>query len=280
LCVDRKSLAELGPINRACLEAKGDAITPLPPAPPVRATIPSDSCRLFGPEPAPAKAGEPAGRPADPDPSGGFYQPVRVLDTDSQRYSIFETRVSCDLAGVTQAQFAEFNRRYRRNRNPELDALSVVHGSTLEGLAPAQSAGAAAFRVKPGQTLTLRAGWSACTPGNECGDGVCGDQETRSSCRQDCAAANGCSGAEPYLFLDRTRRELVMRRESMHVAWFATAGSFRDARTGRSESEANVTTSDNLWTAPAQSGDVDLWLVLRDDRGGVGWQQYRVHVGN
>ncbi len=282
LCVDRKSLAELGPINRACLQAQGDAIVPLAPAQPVTATIPNDTCRLFGPEPGSAKEGEPAGRPADPDPTGGFYQPVRVLDHDTQRASIFETRISCTLAGVTQSQSAEFTRRYRPNQNPALAALAVVRGTSEELITPADTTGMQAqpLQVKPGEKLTLRASWSQCTAGNECGDGVCGDQETRMSCRPDCAAANGCSGAEPYLYFDRGSRRLLMRRESMHVAWFSTAGSFGAARTGRSDAEASATSSDNTWTAPTQRAGVDLWVVLRDDRGGVGWQHYRLHVAD
>ena len=68
------------------------------------------------------------------------------------------------------------------------------------------------------------------------------------------------------------------RREEMRVSWFATAGAFRDGRTGRTEAEADEIETENVWTAPEQPGEVVLWVVLRDDRGGVTWQSYRMQV--
>ena len=59
----------------------------------------------------------------------------------------------------------------------------------------------------------------------------------------------------------------------MHVSWFATGGSFDLDRTGRDGSDV-TTTSDNGWTAPSSGTAVHLWIVLRDDRGGVGWAGY------
>ena len=34
----------------------------------------------------------------------------------------------------------------------------------------------------------------------------------------------------------------------------------------------------NAWTAPSDPGLVRLWVVLRDDRGGVGWAEYLIQV--
>jgi hypothetical protein len=36
--------------------------------------------------------------------------------------------------------------------------------------------------------------------------------------------------------------------------------------------------SDNRWSAPEKQGEVTLWVVLRDSRGGVGFQALRVTV--
>ena len=64
----------------------------------------------------------------------------------------------------------------------------------------------------------------------------------------------------------------------MRVSWFATRGSFDTDHTGRVESEFAQTSSDNTWVAPAESGPVFMWVVLRDDRGGADWQTFRVDV--
>jgi hypothetical protein len=63
----------------------------------------------------------------------------------------------------------------------------------------------------------------------------------------------------------------------MDIAWYATAGSFDDDRTGRASNET-TNSSPNTWHAPAQPGRAHLWVVLRDDRGGVGWSDYTIDV--
>ena len=69
-------------------------------------------------------------------------------------------------------------------------------------------------------------------------------------------------------------------REAIRVSWFATGGALDTDTGGRAESEADQATIENTWTAPATAGEARLWLVVRDDRGGVGWQGYRVRVGD
>jgi hypothetical protein len=62
------------------------------------------------------------------------------------------------------------------------------------------------------------------------------------------------------------------------VSWFASDGEFEHDRTARSEAEAESGDSDNQWTAPDSEGEQRIWVVLRDDRGGVGWGSYKVTV--
>lgn len=243
LCLARKPLSELGPISRECLVEKGKAVESFGEGLSARAMLPRDACRLFGPDQPPASEDEPAGRPVDPDVTGGYYQPLRVFDSDEGRYTTFEERIACELPRVTQAQFAEFNRRYKRNENPTIESLAIVHAVRHDEVAPAADDDAPS--VKAGQAVTLRVRWPA---------------------------------PEHYLYFDPTSRTFTLRREGMRVSWFSTGGSFEAARTGRSEAEAGERSSDNVWTAPDQRGDVTLWIVLRDDRGGVGWQTYRFHV--
>jgi hypothetical protein len=88
----------------------------------------------------------------------------------------------------------------------------------------------------------------------------------------------GCSGSEPYLALDREKNELAHRREAIRVSWFATGGRFEHERTGRTEQEASQAFTDNTWTAPNTHGELWLWVVIRDDRGGVGWSSYKLDI--
>ena len=55
------------------------------------------------------------------------------------------------------------------------------------------------------------------------------------------------------------------------------AGSFDHDRTGNAGTDTRrpATTSGQ---APSQAGTVHLWVVLRDDRGGIGWAGYALDV--
>lgn len=251
-CSEQKPLSELGPIARSCLLPSGSGLSAaFANGLEIRATMPAEACRLFGPDRPPPKMGEPAGRPVDADPSGGFYQPVALFDYTQEEASLFEARVSCALPGVTREQFTEWTQRYVRNRNPQVDTLEAVLDGELQ-LLEADSA----LRVRAGQRLELHV-W---TPA--CGDDV------------DAAA---CGGAEPYLYFDLGSRSLVTRRETLNASWFADAGSFRDARTAVEVAQDGAV-GKNVWTAPRDAGPVTLWVVLRDDRGGVVWRQQAVDV--
>ena len=109
----------------------------------------------------------------------------------------------------------------------------------------------------------MRATWAAC-PAPCTGDA--------------CASPEPCTGSEPYLNLDLVEHRLIERRESIRISWFADAGAFDHDRTGRSEGEAATPDTENAWTAPAAATDVHVWAVIRDDRGGVGWNTYVIHV--
>jgi hypothetical protein len=93
----------------------------------------------------------------------------------------------------------------------------------------------------------------------------------------DCTHPLGCTGAERYVVFDTQSGGLVDQREGIAVSWFATGGAFDSDATGRAGTDFQVT-SDNGWQTPAASGPVTVWVVLRDDRGGVGWQTYPLDV--
>ncbi len=80
--------------------------------------------------------------------------------------------------------------------------------------------------------------------------------------------------------LDLVTNTIVDQRERIAVSWFATDGAFDSDTTGRDSSDTSTTT-DNGWEAPAKpprQSPVVLWVVLHDDRGGVGWQEYAFDV--
>ena len=253
-CTEQKPLSELGPISTKCHPPDGSGLgDAFANGLSAESNMPADACRLFGPDRPPPKDGEPAGRPVDPDPSGGYYQPISLFDYDQGRASLYEARVACSLPGVTREQFAEWTKNYVRNRNPEIEALELIQGGDALPLDPE----AEPVVVRAGRPLELRI-WSA-----PCGEDVDPDA--------------ACGGAEPYLYFDIGTREIITRQERLRASWFATAGVFRNSRTQLRRGE-DGSSSINIWTAPPRAQSVTLWLVLRDDRGGASWQTYALRV--
>jgi len=288
-CDVAKPLAVTGPVAPECLASRGPALSSIGNT--AEATVPVDACRVFGSTPPEVKAGEPVTRSPDPDTTGGYYQPVRVtmVDDPDAVPTVGVTRLACGLGSTaTQEQAIDFAKRYRPNENPALSGLGARRGAGAEE--PVAPDAPTPVRARPGETLTLRAHWAPCPTEPSCGDGICGAGEDRATCPDDCvkpdpctgddcSKPHGCTGSEPYVVLDPIVHRIVARREAMRVSWFATAGEFAHDRTGRSEEEAATTDTDNDWTAPASPGDVQLWAVIRDDRGGVGFSAFTIDVG-
>lgn len=271
LCGATKPLAELGPINRKCLSRRSGELTSLGSGLSVSATVSFNICSSFGPNPPPPMPDEPPGRPADPDETGGYKFPV-VLG-HGKEIVLYEQRVLCGLAGAAPATASDFTRRYRPNANPAVEALRVQGASgDFQTIAEGE-----ALEVAAGEELRIEVRWPSCPEEDVCGDGICGIDDDRSSCDEDCSPVVGCGGRERYLWLDPEERALKVRRESMRVAWFATGGTYEDERTGVDE-DASRDRSDNRWTAPSRAGSYTLWTVLRDSRGGVGYRTQAVIV--
>ena len=74
--------------------------------------------------------------------------------------------------------------------------------------------------------------------------------------------------AETYALFDVQNQTIVTRRESLRVSWYATAGSYVQDRSGRTEDEPETFT-ENTWTAPDDARVSFLSFVLRDARGGM-----------
>jgi hypothetical protein len=254
ICVLPKPLGQPGPINPDCFVDVSAGLTPLGAGGSVEGTVPEDACQLFGPDSPPPQPGQPSARPTDPDSTGGFYLPVRIGTGDGQ-WAAAPERIACAPSGLTQQVFTAFSSGYHVNENPSVTSLSAVGadgGATP--IAPDSPGVASAFAVSAGEHVSLRVEWPSCPP-----------------------TTTPCAGAETYLYIDPTTKQISTQRESMVASWYATAGAFDVDRAGRADNDPTPSV-DNGWTAPPSSGLVHVWLVLRDSRGGVGWESYTIKV--
>lgn len=274
-CTQSKPVNELNDVASACF-GTGDNVTPFATGGSARGKIPNIACRQFGPDLPVTLPGAPSARPTDADTTGGYYQPVILaIHGGGGVSSLAETRLTCSLANSTGAQDQEYAARTKPNENPQLS--SVV--ATSMGDAPLTDVDdPAPLLVAHGQDIVLRAAWPSCPEAPVCGDGMCTSGETLTDCPDDCTKPVGCNGPEEYAYLDPAQGALVDRHESMRVSWFSNSGIFKDDHTGRLEGEHTTTTTDDTWTAPSTPGNVLIWVVLRDDRGGVDFHSYQVQV--
>jgi hypothetical protein len=249
-CLAPKPLSENNVASTDCLGSDPAALMPI--GDPLAATTPDSACSNFGPETPAQKPGEPPTRPRDADITGGYYQPMRLalsLPPAEQRtrgltqdVSIGLLRVSCNLAGAPPDIIRDYNKaaQGKQNRNPQLDPPRVFDPVSQN---PIYLDEKGVLQADSGKSYTLQASWSA-------------------------------ESVESYPTFDLLTKAVVTRFESMRVSWFTTAGSFAAERTGRDSDEAQrLTSSNNVWTAPATAGPATLWLVLRDDRGGIAWRE-------
>lgn len=155
LCLARKALSELGPVAPGCVaEAPSDDdVKHLGTGLRVELTVPEAACRLFGPQRPPSEGGQPPGRPADPDATGGYYQPVVARLDDVVLGGL---RLDCGLSGGSQEQVAEYNRNRQDNANPEPTSSRLKVGSGAWKDVPSDSA----VSVPRDTTITFRSQWS------------------------------------------------------------------------------------------------------------------------
>ncbi len=247
-CTARNPLANLGPVSPVCAEPTpasgpngGTDFVELGTTSSAMGAIPLDACKQFGPDAPSATTGQPPGRPVDPDATGGYYQPVRL--TAGGAVTVDLVRVTCDVPGASPAQLTDLSSSDHVNTNPALDSVSANGAALLPDAVGTNP-------VAPSQRVELRAAWAACDP-----------------------AMTSCTGSEAYAYLDPQTHTVVHAREQVRVSWFAAGGTFDADRTGRDAIDPTAYT-DNAWTAPATPGTARVWVVIRDDRGGVGWQSY------
>ncbi len=282
----------------------------------VTLTVPKDACRLFGPDPPPPPAPESAapgaaevdagaadapapgeeapvvvsapprpGRPADPDYTGGYQQPIVLFTAPEAEPVVFGLRLTCGAPGATRVEAAELRRFGHANGRPSPTAFdAAVDGRAWRAL-PGE--GANPLEVAPGARVSLRVTWPACPAVGKdaCGDGICGPREDATGCAADCAMPHPCGGAERYVLLDPVSGDVRERREGLRLSWWSTAGTFEAPRTGTPaegddgpRGATPVTRSENVFTAPTAPGVYTLWVVMRDERGGADWRSGQIEV--
>lgn len=278
-CSAPKPLTELGPVAQACIEqfsAETRLLNFLGSGASIMASVPEGACRVFGPIPPDAASGDASARPVDPDDTGGFYQPVLAgMSLDDRTPAFGRLRLSCGLTGLSPDESLKYRLGYRSNENPAVDTLVATVDGTQIDLGEGGS-----FAVEPGAQVSFEVSWSECPREASCGDGVCSPGEERVECPEDCSEPRGCSGAETYAVFDKQVRELGLRRESISVAWYSDVGGFSVPENGVASSDPDTTRTTNTWTAPQSERAAHIWVVVRDERGGVGFRSVSTAISS
>ena len=233
-CLQPDAPAEVNDVSAACLAEPDDA----GPSPTFMANIPSNACMLFGPETPSPMPGQPPQRPADPDTTGGFYQPIRATWQSAGLVAFALERISCPLVQAPSPDATQFAMNYVPNNNPTLaDLVFDPTGANTALYTAGQASPPQPAVASAGKTYTLQADFSA-------------------------------DAAETFLYWDLVSVMLVDQRESLRLSWFTTNGAFDLDTTGRTSADL-ATFTQNTWTAPTAPGLVHFWFVLNDSRGGV-----------
>ncbi|MEJ7602884.1 MAG: hypothetical protein WKG01_33660 [Kofleriaceae bacterium] len=116
-CGASKPPTEDNAVSEACLGL--DDLVGLGEAPSVTASLPADGCILFGPD-TPGTGF----RPRDPDPTGGYYQPIRADVGELVAFGL--SRITCKLPTAPPEVARDFDVRYVANANPSLDPIVLT----------------------------------------------------------------------------------------------------------------------------------------------------------
>jgi hypothetical protein len=266
LCEARKRLTELGPVEQSCLQ--GEDLSAVGEGRAVSATISVDVCRMFGPVRPDPVDNLPAGRAVEPDPTGGFFQPVLVAFEKEQ--TLASVRLSCGLVGIPTEASIALTRGARPNQNPRITSLQAGAGAEERDTD---------LVVHTSASVEFTVHLPHCPSKPTCGDGICSFEEDKVDCAEDCAEpVAGCAGAERYVYYNPSSRTVEVQQEELTVSWFASVGSWSSTRTEVVDGNAQSQVSDNSWRAPPTAGKGALWVVVRDNRGGVGWSRQSLVV--
>ena len=151
-CDASKPPTEDNAVSDGCLAQ--DNLIDLGTAAAITATLPTDGCILFGPD-TPGSGF----RPRDPDPTGGYYQPIRADADGLVAFGL--SRITCKLPTAPPEVARAYDRDYVANQNPMLlpVALAEVPADsdvTLAAAWPESSAESYLYYDALSQTLITR----------------------------------------------------------------------------------------------------------------------------
>lgn len=161
-CLASKPQTEDNAVSAACLD--DTQLASLGTTPTVMATLPADGCIRFGPD-TPGTGF----RPRDPDPTGGYYQPLRVDVAGDIAFGM--NRITCKLGNAPADLAHRYDLEYVPNANPVLDPIDLVEvpadrDVTLTASWPAESAESYVYFDRLAQRLVdrreaMRVSWFA-----------------------------------------------------------------------------------------------------------------------
>jgi hypothetical protein len=230
-CLNARRAEERTSVTASCLA--GDDLQMIEST----ASVLDDACFRFGSVPPPSIGDEQPLRPSDPDPTGGYFLPVRAAVTleDASTTTAFGfVRIRCDLTGATRAIFDMFQERYTKNVNPTIGEL-VLGGQTSTEL-----------RADAGASVSLTVRPSADT-------------------------------TEPYVVYSAVDGALYDRDESLRANWYVSGGTLSVAAQTLAADEIREGQGfETQIELPPTAGEVHGWVVVRDDRGGADWSSFTI----
>jgi hypothetical protein len=125
-CSAPKPLTEDNVVSNKCLDTS--SLVGAGRGPTTTATLPEDACSLFGPDISASTS-----RPADPDSTGGYYQPLRA-DLAGTDMTVELARIHCALANAPATAASAFAASYTLNLNPQLLTLTATVGGAPANL--------------------------------------------------------------------------------------------------------------------------------------------------
>ena len=161
-CKAPKPVTEDNVVSDGCLQ--DNQLVVLGEGATVSGATPTDGCLRYGPDVPPGGF-----RPRDPDPTGGYYQPVRVDVIDLLAFG--NTRITCKLPTAPAELAHQYDVDYRANKNPVLDPIALTSAPansdvTLTATWPADSLETFLYFDAKSQSLvdraeTMRVSWLA-----------------------------------------------------------------------------------------------------------------------
>jgi hypothetical protein len=202
-----------------------------------RVKIPFDACQRVGPQVPLMTADGKKQRPPDADITGGYQIPVRTTLKNDDGEDVTFVRVRLRCA-LASAPAASAREFEKRYVANENPSISaiLVDGKEI----PLDRS--VVPKVKRGDAVPVEVKWHSGTQ-------------------------------EKYVLLDPKTRNVVERTEGLEIAWYTDGGEFDFDRTTPEKGRRSENT---LLLDHSRKKKTQVWVTLRDERGGVGFATFEV----